>query len=288
MDVENYEEQRSSAGKAWSDPRFTLSIGELKQRKGLHLALAAWCRCALRHPDLHHFIVGNRSGDDYEESLLSLVRESGLEDRVHFLGNIDEQEKIELLQRAEVFLHTPVTASDGGFEGFGIVYLEAAASAPVHRDARLRCRRRDRRWTDGLLGSARGGRYRGGAGQAALGCGAASEPGRSGQELCRISDVAWQCRAGGRHLSGDALIRRFLANRFVRNSAALQIGALFNSLGGLASILLLAFLLGSKLQGEYYTAVAMYAGLALIVSVGILQGRSLKSLRRSRGDSTRK
>ncbi len=128
VDVENYEEQRSIAGKPWSDQRFTLSIGELKQRKGLHLALAAWCRCALRHPDLHHFIVGNRSGDDYEESLLSLVRESGLEDRVHFLGNIDEQEKIELLQRAEVFLHTPVTASDGGFEGFGIVYLEAAAS----------------------------------------------------------------------------------------------------------------------------------------------------------------
>ncbi len=58
----------------------------------------------------------------------------------------------------------------------------------------------------------------------------------------------------------------------MRNSAALQIGALFNSLGGLVSILLLAFLLGSKLQGEYYTAVAMYAGLALIVSVGILQG----------------
>jgi phosphatidylinositol alpha-1,6-mannosyltransferase len=31
------------------------------------------------------------------------------------------------MQRAQVFLHTPVTAADGGFEGFGIVYLEAAA-----------------------------------------------------------------------------------------------------------------------------------------------------------------
>ena len=26
-----------------------------------------------------------------------------------------------------MFLHTPVTAADGGFEGFGIVYLEASA-----------------------------------------------------------------------------------------------------------------------------------------------------------------
>ena len=29
------------------------------------------------------------------------------------------------------FLHTPVTAADGGFEGFGIVYLEAAAAGTV-------------------------------------------------------------------------------------------------------------------------------------------------------------
>jgi len=63
-----------------------------------------------------------------------------------------------------------------------------------------------------------------------------------------------------------------LANRFVRNSAALQIGAALNSAGGLASLLALAFLLGSKLQGEYYTAVAMYAGLGLLVNIGILQG----------------
>jgi glycosyltransferase involved in cell wall biosynthesis len=48
--------------------------------------------------------------------------------RVHCLGNIGEDEKVDLLQRAAVFLHTPVQSSDGGFEGFGIVYLEAAAA----------------------------------------------------------------------------------------------------------------------------------------------------------------
>ena len=128
VDVENYEEERRTEGQPWSDVSFTLSIGELKERKGLHLALAAWCRIAPKHPDLHHFVVGNRSGDAYEDQLHQLVSESGLEDRVHFLGNIEEHHKIELLQRAEVFLHTPVTAEDGGFEGFGIVYLEAAAS----------------------------------------------------------------------------------------------------------------------------------------------------------------
>ena len=56
------------------------------------------------------------------------MRKAGLEARVHFLGNVEELEKIQLLQRCEVFLHVPVTAQDGGFEGFGIVYLEASAS----------------------------------------------------------------------------------------------------------------------------------------------------------------
>lgn len=46
---------------------------------------------------------------------------------MHFLGNVTEDEKVDLLQRARIFLHTPVRAADGGFEGFGIVYLEAAA-----------------------------------------------------------------------------------------------------------------------------------------------------------------
>jgi glycosyltransferase involved in cell wall biosynthesis len=61
--------------------------------------------------------------------LRELVIDQGMEGRVHFLGNVTEEEKVDLLQRAEVFIHTPVTASDGGFEGFGIVYLEASASA---------------------------------------------------------------------------------------------------------------------------------------------------------------
>lgn len=112
----------------WTGLRFTLSIGEMKERKGHHLALAAWCRVARTMPELHHFIVGKLSDDVYHRRLIEIVREAGLEARVHFLGNVEELEKIQLLQRCEVFLHVPVTAQDGGFEGFGIVYLEASAS----------------------------------------------------------------------------------------------------------------------------------------------------------------
>ncbi len=128
VDAEPYRAERKVAGAPWRGLRYTLSIGELKERKGHHLALGAWCKLAPQWPELHHFIVGNRTGDAYQRRLEALVRESGVEQRVHFLGNVDEDSKIDLLQHAEAFLHTPVTAADGGFEGFGIVYLEAAAS----------------------------------------------------------------------------------------------------------------------------------------------------------------
>lgn len=127
VDPEPLERPRDVGSKPWHGRRYTLGIGELKERKGHHLALAAWLRVAARHPDLEHWIVGKRSGDDYERSLVEMVERAGLAHRVHFVGNVEEDEKIDLLQRCEAFVHTPVTASDGGFEGFGIVYLEASA-----------------------------------------------------------------------------------------------------------------------------------------------------------------
>ncbi len=128
VDAESYVGERPVGETPWSGKRFTLGIGEVKERKGHHLAVAAWARCAKTETDLYHFIVGHKTGDAYEEHLRELARAEGVEDRLVLLGNVTEDEKIDLLQRAEVFVHTPVTASDGGFEGFGIVYLEAAAA----------------------------------------------------------------------------------------------------------------------------------------------------------------
>ncbi len=113
----------------WHDQKFTLAIGEVKERKGHHLWLKAWIRLAADFPAWKHYVVGRLSEDDYQRELEKAVRDAGLQDRVFFLGNISEEQKIDLLQRAEVFVHTPVTAADGGFEGFGIVYLEASASS---------------------------------------------------------------------------------------------------------------------------------------------------------------
>jgi len=132
VDAEHYREPRSLDLRPWSGKRFTLAIGEVKERKGHHLALEAWCAVARDYPDLEHFVVGHLApeGDEsgYSQHLLDLIQQQGMTGRVHFLGNVTEDEKVDLLQQAEVFVHTPITAADGGFEGFGIVYLEASAA----------------------------------------------------------------------------------------------------------------------------------------------------------------
>ncbi len=127
VSFEHYQAARPVGARAWHAHPFTLSIGEVKERKGHHLSLAAFCRVAPAHPDLHHYVIGNAVSDEYHRSLVELVERAGLTERVHFVGNVDEDVKVDLLKRAVVFVHTPVTAADGGFEGFGIVYLEAAA-----------------------------------------------------------------------------------------------------------------------------------------------------------------
>ena len=127
VNAEHFAAPRAIGARPWHAHPFTLAIGELKERKGHHVSLAAFCRVAARHPELQHYLVGKPSGDEYEARLRRLVEQAGLTPRVHFLGNVSEDEKVDLLQRCRVFVHTPVDSADGGFEGFGIVYLEASA-----------------------------------------------------------------------------------------------------------------------------------------------------------------
>jgi phosphatidylinositol alpha-1,6-mannosyltransferase len=118
----------SAGARPWDGHPYTLAMGELKERKGHHVSLDAFCRVAPRHPELHHVLIGKRSGDAYERALLERVRAARLEGRVHLVGNVAEAEKVALVRGARAFVHTPVDAADGGFEGFGIAYLEAAAA----------------------------------------------------------------------------------------------------------------------------------------------------------------
>ncbi len=96
------------------DKVYAIAVSRLISRKGYPDLLAAFARC--RERDLRLLIVG----DGPEGPLLKRISaELGMEDRVRFLGPLDEERKYQYLSNADFF----VLATR--HEGFGIVYQEA-------------------------------------------------------------------------------------------------------------------------------------------------------------------
>jgi glycosyltransferase involved in cell wall biosynthesis len=95
-----------------------LYLGRLKRYKRVDLIIRAVARLADRGIDVELRIGGK---GDHRSKLEELVTRLGIGDRVHFLGFVSEEEKVELMRRAWVHLLTSPK------EGWGIVNLEAAA-----------------------------------------------------------------------------------------------------------------------------------------------------------------
>ena len=94
-----------------------VTVGRLVSRKAVDRLIRIIGRLNNNH--VHLLVIGSgpQSG-----TLKSITQELGLVAQIHFLGQVDEQEKFELLRMADMYVST------SQHEGFGIVYLEAMAS----------------------------------------------------------------------------------------------------------------------------------------------------------------
>lgn len=102
-----------------------VSVGRLQRSKGHDLAISAVAELGNEFPRLHYVIAG----DGPERGRLeSMVRDLGLERRVTFAGLVDEATLPAFYAASDIFVH-PNRIDGGVLEGFGIVFLEAAASA---------------------------------------------------------------------------------------------------------------------------------------------------------------
>jgi glycosyltransferase involved in cell wall biosynthesis len=94
-----------------------LSLGRLIYRKGFQNLIQAMTLL----PKTHLYLIGK---GEYEASLLALTNEAGLNDRVHFLGFLDNPYNI--VRQTDVFVFPSL------WEGFGNVIIEAmACEVPV-------------------------------------------------------------------------------------------------------------------------------------------------------------
>jgi phosphatidylinositol alpha-1,6-mannosyltransferase len=99
-----------------------LTVGRLMPRKGIDLVLQSLSTVLGELPNLHYLVIG--SGQDQKR--LEEMAESLQLDNVSFLGQVDELTKFACYFLCDLFVMPNRTLEDTDWEGFGIVFLEAA------------------------------------------------------------------------------------------------------------------------------------------------------------------
>lgn len=105
------------------EQKLILSVGRLQRRKGFDQVIRTLPVLLSKGIDVHYAIIG--IGVD-EEYLMSVAHESGMTERVHMLGHVPADDLPRWYNTAAVFA-MPNRDVNGDTEGFGMVYLEAAA-----------------------------------------------------------------------------------------------------------------------------------------------------------------
>jgi glycosyltransferase involved in cell wall biosynthesis len=122
IDINKFSRARVS-----SPGKYIISVGALKSRKGYHVSIPAFALAKKKMPDLKYKIVGNQSDVRYFNDLKKIVVDYNIEKDVEFITGISDDELGSLYAGARLFILTSI--NDGNnFEGFGLVFLEAAAA----------------------------------------------------------------------------------------------------------------------------------------------------------------
>ena len=102
-----------------------LTVGRLVPRKGVDSVLYALAQLTPAFPQLRYHIIGDGPA---RVELEALATELGLSDLVTFAGRVSSEALLAAYQAADIFIMVSREETQiGSIEGFGIVYLEAAA-----------------------------------------------------------------------------------------------------------------------------------------------------------------
>lgn len=101
-----------------------LSVGRLQRRKGFDNVIRALKVLRQQGYDAHYALIG--IGEDLEH-LRKVARDTGVQEYVHFLGHVSYEDLPRWYSACNIFA-MPNRDIDGDTEGFGLVFLEVAAS----------------------------------------------------------------------------------------------------------------------------------------------------------------
>ncbi|NVJ71417.1 MAG: glycosyltransferase family 4 protein [Alphaproteobacteria bacterium] len=102
-----------------------LAVGRLVPRKGFDKLLEAWPRVLASVPEAQLAIGGT---GPLGEQLAAEARQPEMGESVHMLGFVPDEVMPSLYASADLFAMPNRTMPDGDTEGFGLVFLEAAAA----------------------------------------------------------------------------------------------------------------------------------------------------------------
>ena len=122
--IEIKNESKTFAEKIYGDSSPNLiTISRLDGRKSHQNILMTIKNLLPKFPKLKYVSIGD---GDQKNNLLKLKKELGLDKEVTFLFKSNEQEKVALLEKSDLFV-MPSIVYKKSIEGFGIAYIEAAS-----------------------------------------------------------------------------------------------------------------------------------------------------------------
>lgn len=97
-----------------------LFMGTVEARKGVDLGIDAFYLFSKNHPEYNYLIAGTfRDNTPFCQELVRKVQSYGLENKVKFLGRVEDEEKERLYRESKLFLFPSLN------EGYGWVIVEA-------------------------------------------------------------------------------------------------------------------------------------------------------------------
>ncbi|MBN8441195.1 MAG: glycosyltransferase family 4 protein [Thauera sp.] len=117
-----YEDLRAGLGLG-PEAKLILSVGRLSRRKGFDSVIRCLPELLQAGVDVHYAIIGIGEDDAY---LKALAEQTGVCDRVNFLGHVPMEDLPRWYNACDLFALANRDIA-GDTEGFGIVFLEAAA-----------------------------------------------------------------------------------------------------------------------------------------------------------------